>query len=73
MQFSHLINMLLCNKGTFTEELMIQFIGGGVELADPEAVQSGNDRFRLRTVATGVVHLELGLVFRDFKKFGIEY
>lgn len=52
---------------------MRQFIGGGVELSDPDRVQGGTERFRLRTVATGTVHLELGLIFRDFKKFGIEY
>ena len=54
---------------------MRQFIGGGVELTDAErSLQAGGtDRFRLKTVATGMVHLELGLVFRDFKKFGIEY
>ena len=52
---------------------MRHFIGGGLELTDIERTQSGKDRFRLKTVATGTVHLELGLVFRDFKKFGIEY
>ncbi len=60
-------------KGTFTEELMRHFIGGGVELADAERIQNGADRSRLRTEATGRVYLEIGLVFRDFKKFGIEY
>jgi B9 domain-containing protein 2 len=52
---------------------MRHFIGGGVELADAERIQNGADRSRLRTEATGRVYLEIGLVFRDFKKFGIEY
>ena len=65
--------LFLTIAGTFTEELMRHFIGGGVELADPKRTQGGADRFQLRTVATGLVHLEIGLIFRDFKKFGIEY
>lgn len=50
---------------------MRHFIGGGVELEDPEQVNG--ETYRLRTVATGTVHLEIGLIFRDFRKFGIEY
>lgn len=52
---------------------MRYFIGGGVELGDAEKILSGPDRFRLKTVSTGKVQLEIGLVFRDFRKFGIEY
>lgn len=60
-------------SGTFTEELMRHFIGGGIELTDAERIQNGADRSRLKTEAAGKVHLEIGLIFRDFKKFGIEY
>ncbi|XP_057375462.1 B9 domain-containing protein 2-like [Daphnia carinata] len=59
--------------GTFTEELMRHFIGGGIELTDADRIQNGADRSRLKTEAAGKVHLEIGLIFRDFKKFGIEY
>lgn len=52
---------------------MRHFIGGGIELNDIERVQSGADRSGLKTETTGKVHLEIGLIFRDFKKFGIEY
>jgi len=59
--------------GTFTEELMRHFIGGGIELADREWIDNGSDRSQLRTVSTGAIHLELGLIFRHFKRFGIDY
>ena len=59
--------------GTWSEELMRQFIGGGIELGDRDWAEQGGDRSHLRTVATGTVHLELGLIFRHFKRFGIEY
>lgn len=52
---------------------MRHFIGGGIELTDAERIQNGADRSRLKTEAAGKVHLEIGLIFRDFKKFGIEY
>ena len=52
---------------------MRHFIGGGIELADREWIDNGSDRSQLRTVSTGAIHLELGLIFRHFKRFGIDY
>jgi B9 domain-containing protein 2 len=61
-------------EGSFTEELARYFVGGGIELADSKVGGGGAaDRLHLRTVTAGSIHLELGLIFRDFKKFGIEY
>ena len=61
-------------EGSFTEELSRYFVGGGIELADSKVGGGGAaDRLHLRTVTAGSIHLELGLIFRDFKKFGIEY
>ena len=33
---------------------------------------SGSDRFRLTTTAMGKVHLQIGIIQRNFDKFGIE-
>lgn len=63
---------LACNQGSFTEELTRYFVGGGIEVGDLKLLSS-SDRLQLRTVASGTVHLEIGLIFRDFRKFGIEY
>lgn len=60
--------------GTFSEELARYFVGGGIELPDWNAVSGGgSDRLHLRTTPAGVVHLEVGVIFRDFRQFGVEY
>ena len=67
---------LQCNErtGTFSEELARYFVGGGIELPDWNAVSGGgSDRLHPRTTPAGVVHLEVGVIFRDFRQFGVEY
>ena len=36
------------------------------------SIVSGSDRFRLTTTAMGKVHLQIGIIQRNFDKFGIE-
>ncbi|XP_013400038.1 B9 domain-containing protein 2 [Lingula anatina] len=59
-------------KGTFREQISQFFLGGGPQLRDPDFVYNGNNRFTLSTVAMGKVHLHLGIILRNFDKFGIE-
>ena len=68
-----LLITIIFSIGTFTEELARYFIGGGIELEEPSDIQSGADRLHLRTVAAGTIQLEIGVILRGFKKFGIEY
>ena len=48
------------------------FMGGGPELTQDAVVYSSRDRQRLRTEASGTVHIKLGVVLRNFDKFGVE-
>ena len=41
-------------------------------LLRPAAVHMQADRFRLRTASMGKVHLKLGVLVRNFDKFGVE-
>ena len=59
-------------SGTAREQLTQAFVGGGAELKRPELVYAGADRYHLRTAAMGSVHLELGVILRNFDKYGIE-
>lgn len=47
-------------------------MGGGPQLKIPDLIYSGSDRYRLQTIAMGVVHIEVGIILRNFKKYGIE-
>lgn len=51
-----------------------KFHGGGVALARKELVYSQSDRYKLSTTSTaGSVGIELMLIFKNFKKFGVEF
>ena len=52
--------------------LLAFFLGGGPELRNESIIHSSRDRQRLRTEATGTVHIRLGVLLRNFDKFGVE-
>lgn len=47
------------------------FIGGRPRLVDETVVFSGNDRFRLNTIASGTVHIRIGCMLRGFLQNGV--
>ncbi|XP_055703399.1 B9 domain-containing protein 2 [Phlebotomus papatasi] len=56
------------------DALREKFHGGGVALARKELVYSQSDRYKLSTTSTaGSVGVELMLIFKNFKKFGVEF
>ena len=57
---------------TVTYSCAAFFLGGSPELCNEAVVYSTQDRQRLRTEATGTVHLRLGIILRNFEKFGVE-
>lgn len=59
-------------SGTFLEQVSQSFLGGGPQLKNPDLIYSGADRYKLHTIAMGNVHLQIGVILRNFDKFGIE-
>ena len=57
--------------GTYREQIKQYFVGGAPQLRNPDMVQSA-ERYTLNTVAMGKVHLQLGVIFRHFDKYGVE-
>ncbi len=47
------------------------FLGGVPVLKHKELVASPVDRFRLQTEPSGVVQINVGVVVKDFKKYGV--
>jgi len=60
-------------KGSISEEITAFFLGGTPQLANDNLVVSPADRYRLRTITQGVVHLHLTVIHKDFAKHGIVY
>lgn len=48
------------------------FLGGGPELRSDEPIFSSEQRQRLRTQTTGRVLIRMGVMLRNFDKFGVE-
>ena len=59
--------------GSAQEQLSQMFVGGGAQLRSTDLIYSGADRYNLRTQTMGKVHLQLGIILRNFDKYGVEF
>ena len=57
--------------GDLSENIYGFFLGGTPHLKHPEIVSKPDDRYRLRTEATGNVHVRLHIIVKGFAKFGV--
>eukprot|EP00026_Physarum_polycephalum_P019312 Phypoly_transcript_21272.p1 GENE.Phypoly_transcript_21272~~Phypoly_transcript_21272.p1 ORF type:complete len:176 (+),score=17.78 Phypoly_transcript_21272:55-582(+) len=58
-------------QGSISDEITAFFLGGTPQLANDELVVSGADRYRLKTISMGTVHIHISIIHRDFAKYGI--
>ncbi|KAI0207975.1 B9 domain-containing protein 2 [Lamellibrachia satsuma] len=70
--FHEIVCPTWCPTGTTDEQIKRMFIGGGPQLRNPDLIYSGADRYHLKTMAMGNVHLQIGVILRNFDKYGIE-
>ena len=54
------------------EQVTQSFLGGGPQLKNPDLIYSSALRCKLVTTAMGTVHVKIGVILRNFDKFGIE-
>ncbi|XP_052768884.1 B9 domain-containing protein 2-like [Mya arenaria] len=59
-------------SGTYREQITQSFLGGGPQLKNPDLIYSSALRCKLVTTAMGTIHLKIGVILRNFDKFGIE-
>lgn len=59
--------------GSLRDEINQYFLGGSLQLKNIDVIYTGNDRYHLQTETMGKVHLELGVLLRNFHKYGIEW
>jgi B9 domain-containing protein 2 len=58
-------------EGSAYQQIVSYFIGANPELQYKDLLFSGNDRFGLQTISTGVVLVRLGVVVKDFGLHGV--
>eukprot|EP01116_Phalansterium_solitarium_P002649 TRINITY_DN12798_c0_g1_i1.p1 TRINITY_DN12798_c0_g1~~TRINITY_DN12798_c0_g1_i1.p1 ORF type:complete len:177 (-),score=16.33 TRINITY_DN12798_c0_g1_i1:124-654(-) len=60
-------------EGSLLEELKAYFLGGVPHLRNDNLVVQGGDRYRLKTVPMGKVFLQIGVILKDFAKYGVHW
>ena len=58
--------------GDSAEQIQSYFLGGGLQLKSPDLVYNSDKRYRLQTQAMGTVMVNLGVITRNFEKYGVE-
>ncbi|KAL5456917.1 hypothetical protein EMCRGX_G034144 [Ephydatia muelleri] len=59
-------------SGSFKDQFTSFFLGGNPELRSEKTIHTSGDRQRLRTEATGTVLINVGVLLRNFEKYGVE-
>lgn len=57
---------------TYLDVIKEKFHGGGLTISKSDIIYSGVDRYKLCTKSSGLVIVELMLIFKNFEKFGVE-
>jgi len=58
--------------GSAHHEIIRHFIGGCPELVETDLIANPAERYRLKTIPSGSAFVELGIILRNFEKFGVE-
>lgn len=59
--------------GSLKDRITQYFLGGSPQLKYPDLVFSSSERYKLKTETMGTVRFQLGVILRNFDKFGLEY
>eukprot|EP00049_Salpingoeca_infusionum_P019676 m.362831 g.362831 ORF g.362831 m.362831 type:complete len:177 (+) comp20978_c0_seq1:107-637(+) len=58
---------------SFLDSLSSSLVGGGRQLRSDALVYTQDDRFKLKTVSVGKVHMRLSIIVRGFAAHGVEF
>ncbi|CAO1395236.1 unnamed protein product [Diamesa serratosioi] len=58
---------------SFADSIKEKFYTGGFTIVKKDLIYSGVERYKISTISSGIVDIELNLVFRNFKKFNIHF
>ncbi|CAI5448156.1 unnamed protein product [Caenorhabditis angaria] len=58
-------------KGSWREEMMQKFVGGGMQLSNLSILENPQLREKITSISTGSVNFDLNIITKNFQKFGI--
>ncbi|KAI8848595.1 B9 domain-containing protein 2-like protein [Chytridium lagenaria] len=58
-------------SGTVIDQLYSFFLGATPQLKNLDIIHNPADRFRLQTVSMGKIHMEIGIIVRNFEGYGV--
>lgn len=59
--------------GSMKDQITSYFVGGGLQLKNPELAIANSETYRLKTASMGKIHLRLNVILRNFEKYGVEF
>ncbi len=59
--------------GNMKDQITSYFVGGSVQLKNPDIAHTSSELYRLKTVSMGKVYLKLNVILRNFDKYGVEF
>lgn len=60
------------DAGSTKEEIVRNFIGGSLEVCEPDFIANPIERCRLKTIPSGTAKVEFGIILKNFDNFGVE-
>ena len=58
---------------TVFDSIKEKFFTGGFTIVKKDLISSGVERYKISTISSGDVDVELALVFKDFRKYNIRF
>lgn len=58
---------------TALDSIKEKFFSGGFTIVKKDLILSGTERYKISTISSGVVEVELSLVFKHFRKYNIRF
>ncbi len=57
----------------FLDSIKEKFYTGGFTIVKKDLIYSGIERYKISTITSGAVHVDLNLIFRNFQKYNISF
>lgn len=58
---------------TLLDSIREKFFTGGFTIVKKDLIHSGVERYKISTISSGIIEIELSVVFRHFKKYNIVF
>lgn len=58
---------------TFLDSIKEKFYTGGFTIVKKDLIHTGIERYKISTISSGTVNLELNIVFKNFRKYNIVF